>query len=326
MICAIPAHHTGAFEWKSTRFCKVTYDFECLSRWAKCNSIQAMLQIKYNFDSWLNQAKPEYAFDHLQISFGKIRYIDTGNKTKPCLLMVPDGPCVLEHFYPLIEVLKNDFRVIVFDMPGFGFSYPENGYNHSLQSGSDVIAEVLNSLQISKATLAFSCANGFYAVVFATQHPHMIDRLVIMQTPSYSEMEKWVQRQIPFILKLSFVGQLFCLFFKKNMPAPWFKVAVSKKQDLKNWIDISVKNFDQGGCNCLASVVQGLSESDQKLPIKVTCPTTMIWGKQDKSHRPTNPQSFQTLVPHASIEIWEDVGHFANLEDPIRFRDLLLKK
>lgn len=285
-----------------------------------------MAKLKYHFDCWLNSKSVKNLPNKLiQTSFGMVRYIDEGDKSKPCVIMAPDGPSVLEHFSKLIDELKNDFRVVVFDMPGFGFSYPINGYNHSLQSGSQVIKEVLDFLKIPKATLAFSCANGFYALIFATLNPNRVERIFSIQTPSFSEMENWVTRRIPLVLKIGFIGQIFSFLAKKKTPARWYPAALPKTTDKKPWIDISLKNIEHGGCNCLAGVVQGLSESNQtQTPINVKCPTIMIWGTQDKSHTPTDPQSFLSLVPHAKIEIWNHVGHFGNLEDTKKFRELLL--
>lgn len=54
---------------------------------------------------------------------GLLRVLDTGGPKNP-LLIVPDGPCVIEHYADLIDLLSPDFRVVCFDLPGFGFSYP----------------------------------------------------------------------------------------------------------------------------------------------------------------------------------------------------------
>ncbi len=62
---------------------------------------------------------------------GLIRVLDTGGHKHP-LLIVPDGPCVIEHYADLIDLLSPDFRVVCLDLPGFGFSYPSLKYDFSV--------------------------------------------------------------------------------------------------------------------------------------------------------------------------------------------------
>ena len=91
---------------------------------------------------------------------GGVRVHDSGTE-KPCVVLVPDGPNVIEHCKVLIDLLSPRLRVVCFDMPGFGFSFPPSSYEHSLDHGAQAVLGVLDSLGIRKATLAFSCANGF---------------------------------------------------------------------------------------------------------------------------------------------------------------------
>ena len=60
----------------------------------------------------------------IETDFGKIRILDTQG-SKPVIVNVPDGPNVIEHHYELIKLLSRNFRVICFEFPGIGFSYPQ---------------------------------------------------------------------------------------------------------------------------------------------------------------------------------------------------------
>jgi pimeloyl-ACP methyl ester carboxylesterase len=108
---------------------------------------------------------------------GTVRVYDSGahdshtresDTAKPCVVFVPDGPNVIEHYEELIGLLSTQasqqLRVVCFDMPGFGFSFPQAAYQHSLDHGARAVLGVLDHLSIAKATLAFSCADGFYAL------------------------------------------------------------------------------------------------------------------------------------------------------------------
>jgi hypothetical protein len=60
---------------------------------------------------------------YAQTTAAALRVSDTGGR-KPALVLTPDGPCVIEHFDALIGAFSDRFRVVCFDMPGTGFSFP----------------------------------------------------------------------------------------------------------------------------------------------------------------------------------------------------------
>lgn len=83
---------------------------------------------------------------------GRLRVLDSGGEGHP-VVFAPDGPCVIEHYEQLRALLAPDFRVSVFDLPGFGFSPPRADYDHSLRSGGQAIAGLLETLALRDATL-----------------------------------------------------------------------------------------------------------------------------------------------------------------------------
>jgi pimeloyl-ACP methyl ester carboxylesterase len=138
---------------------------------------------------------------------GTLRILDTASQKLP-LLIVPDGPCAIEHYTDLIDLLSSDFRVVCFDLPGFGFSYPAWGYDFSLTQTADTIVEVMDLLDIPSAALSFTCANGFFALHLAKYFPDRVSHLVLGQTPSFESMRQWNDRIIPKILHVPYVGQI----------------------------------------------------------------------------------------------------------------------
>ena len=64
---------------------------------------------------------------NLQLSTTLIRYRMVGDGPQT-LVLAADPPVVIEQYDELIQCLKDDFRVIVFELPGFGFSLPRSGF------------------------------------------------------------------------------------------------------------------------------------------------------------------------------------------------------
>jgi pimeloyl-ACP methyl ester carboxylesterase len=184
---------------------------------------------------------------------GTLRVLDTGSR-KPPLIIVPDGPCVLEHYTDLIDLLSPNFRVVCFDLPGFGFSYPALSYDFSVAQTAETVIEVMDLLEIPFAALAFTCANGFFALHVAKHHPNRVSHLVLGQTPSFQSMRQWNDRIIPKILHVPYVGQLIVAASNRKVSASWYDRALPPNSEHKaQFVQHADRALKSGGCFCLLS-------------------------------------------------------------------------
>ena len=251
---------------------------------------------------------------YVQTKAGQLRVIDTGGG-KPALVLTPDGPCVIEHYAELIKRFSEQFRVICFDMPGIGFSFPSHGYRFSIAESADFIVELLDALSVPKAAFAFTCANGFFAMNLAKRYPQRVSHLVLAQTASLDGMRKWTDRNIPKLLRVPYAGQAVAAIKAEFLAAHWFDLALPRGSEHKSgFVAQARKTLQTGGCFCLASVVQGLIQSEEDDIRGVQCPTLAIYGDSDFSHKHTDFRSITEPIPHAQVIAFPGCGHFPNLE------------
>lgn len=242
---------------------------------------------------------------------------------RPCLVFTPDGPNTVAHYRELIALLTPRFRVVCFDMPGFGFSLPATDHAHSLDQGAGVVLAVLDQLGIARATLAFSCANGLYAIRAAQLAPPRIASLILSQTPSLAAMQAWAYRMIPKPLRIPVAGQVLAWLARRQLAQHWYRSALPAGADVTAFQTVAQQSFRHGGCFCLAGVVQGLLR-ETVLTAIADLPCTLIWGEQDGSHRTTVPESLRQCLPQAEILRFADCGHFPDLEQPARYAEAVL--
>jgi len=260
----------------------------------------------------------------LDSNAGRIRIKDTGGN-KPALVMVPDGPCVIEHFEPLITELLPHFRIVCFDMPGLGFSYPKLDYDFGLEKSTKIIIAVLDALKIERAMLSFFCSNGYIAIAVAKKFPERVSRLVLAQTPSIHEMKnQWVNRNVPKSIQIPYIGQAINAMMSKKMASRWYDMAMPRNSPHKEgFVNRSISALHSGGCFCLASIVQGMQNVGGNELSGIEVPTTMVWGNKDWSHKNTKFESLREHVPNCEILEFDGCGHFPYLEKPRAFAALL---
>lgn len=257
-------------------------------------------------------------------SAGLIRVLDTGGDRAP-LLLAPDGPCVIEHYLPLIERLAADYRVVCFDLPGFGFSAPGVRYRHRVEEGAKAVLAVLDSLNIPQAALAMSCVNGFYAIAASALAPQRITSLLLSQTPGVAAMQDWVKRIVPAPIRIPGLGQALAYAQRRRVARGWYNVALAQREQRGGFQHTADVALQHGGCFCFASVVQGMYRTPVKHPLLAgqPVPATLIWGLADRSHRSTEPESLRIHLPGVEVIRQEHTGHFPDLEDPAAYATIV---
>jgi pimeloyl-ACP methyl ester carboxylesterase len=294
-----------------------------MDRFDRLGSLTDAILTGYSAKQWDSSAPALLSTRIVNTPAGPVRLYDSGTNL-PCVVITPDGPNVIEHYAALISLLSPHVRVVCFDMPGFGHSVPHKGYLHSLDQGASVVVGLLDVLGIDKATLAFSCANGFYALRVAQIAPHRISQLVLSQTPSLRAMRAWARRAIPWPVLLPVAGQIGVWLFRRRLARGWYHSALPRDTDPNPYAETALHALDHGGCFCLAGVAQGLAREPDDTLNGISVAGTMIWGAKDRSHRHTDPASILQYAPGLELIRFEDVGHFPDLEQPRRYADLLL--
>lgn len=261
----------------------------------------------------------------LDTAAGRLRVADTGGPG-PTVVLVPDGPNAVEHCAQVRGLLtRQGVRVVCFDMPGFGLSVPKACYTHSLDEGASLVLEVLDQLAIDSAVLAFSCANGFYALRAAQLAPARVAGLLLSQTPSLGDMQHWALRVVPKVLHFPVIGQFLGWCFRERAASRWYGLALPKGTDPAPMRETARQAFRCGACFSLAGVVQGLLREDPQTALcPIDTPCTVVWGNGDRSHRRTEPASLLRHVPHAQVIQFRDCGHFPDLEQAQRFVGVLM--
>jgi pimeloyl-ACP methyl ester carboxylesterase len=256
-----------------------------------------------------------------------VRAREAGNGLQT-ILLTPDAPVVLENYNRLVELLAPRARVICFEFPGCGFSYPRFGFNFKLSDYVDIVKKVMDHFGVERATLAFTCVNALVAMAFARQYPARVGRLALAQVASLDQMYAFMKR-IDFevlgvpVLRTPFLGQLFMMARRSSIAHRWFRSALPRDFDRDVIWGDSRKILAHGGQFCLASIMQGLT-SIRPEEVTTDVPSQVVWGLADRTHRATHKETIQIHLANAKIDLLPDSGHCLDIEAPEAYSQRLL--
>jgi pimeloyl-ACP methyl ester carboxylesterase len=240
------------------------------------------------------------------------------------IVLAADPPVVIEHYDELVGFLEDDFRVVVLELPGFGFSLPMPGLTFDFTATNDLIAAGLKRLQLGPYVLAFPCVSAYCAIDIAARFPDLVTGVVAMQAPSWPQEVKWKHGRDPGgLLSKPVIGQLALRALRRKVPRKWFGAAIGRRELLPGFVETADAAMADGACFCLASVFQRYLTDEAPVLGPVRQPAMVIWGEADRSHRHTDKASTLTLLPGAREERFGRAGHFPELEEPELFAALV---
>jgi 2-hydroxy-6-oxonona-2,4-dienedioate hydrolase len=137
-------------------------------------SVTTAPQISVWGDLWQTGAQLRY------VDAGGIRtrVLEAGAPDNPPLIMVHGTGGHLEAYTRNLAALARDFRVVLYDMVGHGFTdKPDRPYTTDVLS--DHLLALMDALQIDRAHLSGESLGGWVAAWTAAHHPERLRRLVL---------------------------------------------------------------------------------------------------------------------------------------------------
>lgn len=263
--------------------------------------------------------------ENLNLSSADIRYFQAGSG-KFSLIICPDPPNTIEHYHDLIKLLSIDFQVVVFELPGFGFSKISKSQCISRDFYTQITFELIERLNLKNVILVYPCLSALSAIQAAHLRPDLIYGLVIIQCGSISEEQRWAHRiDVAGLFKTPIIGDVFSKFCASIISKKWYQSALPKGSALFNsfWGPTN-EAFKKGARFPLSSAIQSLLKMNTTIH-EVKQPALILWGGSDRSHRYTNKRSLLEWLVNAQYHEWPNCGHFPELEHTKKFAELIQK-
>ncbi|WDE07060.1 alpha/beta hydrolase [Thalassomonas viridans] len=251
----------------------------------------------------------------IETSKSRVRVRDTEGE-KPAVVFFCDPPVMVEHYDDLIKIFSDTFRVVVLELTGCGFSKPKSAKAFEFSEVVLAAEDAIHKLKLGSVVLCGPCICGFVAAELARRGNLNIAGLILIQTPDAANMLAWFERTKK-LLRIPYIGQIVVRATSKHLINFWFRYATGKQTNYSDMSTRSLEVISKGGIYSLATILQRWGKGLEDDAVEV--PALIFWGKQDRSHAPTDRASSLKHVPNAELIEFEHCGHFPELEDPQEF-------
>ena len=266
-----------------------------------------------------------------QIAIGgvQLHYSDEGNRLDSTpLLLIHGTSSSLRTWDGVTAQLKNQYRIIRFDLPGFGLTGPNPNHDYSTRYYNEVIDSLLRALQISRVIIVGNSLGGAIATQYAIYQPGKVRGLVLVDAAGLPPAKK-TKGAIGFKLaQMPVINQLLTIITPRVLVKKSLQDAYGDTGKVTD--SLTAQYFDmltrEGNRKALVDRMrQGWQVTDGNFLTKVEAPTLIVWGSKDRLIPVENAALFQQKIKNSQVHIWDNLGHVPMEEDPIEFSDILKK-
>jgi haloalkane dehalogenase len=266
--------------------------------------------------SWLDDRLYPFQSRYVEIDGNRVHYVDEG--TGPTLLFLHSGPSWSFIYRNFIVGLRDRFRCVALDYPGFGLSTAKEDYGFSLAEHSEIVERFIQKLDLSQVTMMVHDAGGPIGLGVAVRQPDLFKALILTDTFGWalSDHNPSVVRRLKFVS-----GAVFGFFNQTFNLLPWivatfatrrrklskaertaytkaFPTRASRRRIQTLFRDLYVQE------DYMRGVEQGLKHHLKDLPV------LLMYGENDAAVQAGFMSRFENIFPHHRSILIRGEQHF----------------
>ena len=267
--------------------------------------------------------------EFLDLNGQLVHYRDEGPKSDPVPLVLLHGTSASLHTWDgWTKALRGQRRVIRLDLPGFGLTGPFSGsYAGQPYSGpayAAFVLDVLDRLQVQRFVAAGNSLGGEVAWRIAATAPQRVAGLVLVDAGGYSVQDAAQRGTMPLgwqLARLPVLGHITEYLLPRQVIVQGLHAVYGDPSRITEalvdrYFELILRAGNRAALVQRAQQWSGGEGVDHVTG--VSAPTLVLWGGRDALLPPTLAQRFVADIPGARLQVFDDLGHVPQEEDPVR--------
>ena len=209
--------------------------------------------------------------------------------------------------------ISGKFRVVQFDLPGFGGSdEPREAWN--VEAYADFFCCLMQKLEISRAVLIGHSYGGRVIIRLAARDslPFEISRIVLIDSagvlPVRTARQKMKIRTYKILKRILNMKLIYALF----------------PEIIDDWRSRQGSADYRGASPIMRQcLVMAVNEDLTDLLPRVRQETLLIWGDQDTATPMRDAKIMEEKIPDSGLAVIAGAGHYSFLDRPVQFRNIM---
>lgn len=269
----------------------------------------------------------------IEIDGETLHYVDTGGRGAEIVLIHGLGGNLLHFDYALASRLSTDFRLLLVDRPGAGYSTRGDSADASVNAQAATLAKFIRALKLDKPLVVGHSLGGAVALALALHHPDCVGGLALLAplTHPLAEVPKVFRGlMIASSSVRKFVGWTFAAPLGMLADANMQKVAFSPESPTPDFatragaaLTLRPSAFFAISSDAVAIAATPALAENAKLYSSLSIPISILFGRGDLllDYR-THAEPMKARIPTLELEL-TDGGHMMPFTAPERCAKLI---
>ncbi len=259
---------------------------------------------------------------YVELDGFNVHYRDEGNANGPVLVMIHGVVASLHTWDGWVQAMAGDYRIIRFDVPGFGLTGPARDGVYNAERMLKVMTSLLDFLQVGKASIIGNSLGGYIAWNFALAQPQRVEKLILLDPAGYQ------MRKVPWMIaaaELPGATWAMPLWMPRALIAQGIKEVYGdsgriKEGVVQRYYDLTRRPGNRRGMMEIFRVLLGVNRTELEgtgaRVAELKMPTLLMWGELDRWISPKHVPLWQRDVPGLQVKVYAGVGHIPMEEIP----------
>ncbi|MCX7876827.1 MAG: alpha/beta hydrolase [Melioribacteraceae bacterium] len=232
-----------------------------------------------------------------------------------------------------IEKLKEKFRCIAVDLPGYGKSSKEI-HSGKMEFYADVVKELLDKLNIEKASIAGHSMGGQIGIVMALKYPDKVKSLILAAPAGFESFTAGQKQWFRDVMTVELVKLTNTQTIRANVVSNFYNMPDDAEFMITDRIAMRGAKDFENYCYTVVRSVNGMVDQ----PVidfleKVKHPTLILFGENDNliPNPFLNPGKTEDIakigaekITNSKLVMIPECGHFLQFEKPEIFNQAVI--
>lgn len=255
-----------------------------------------------------------------EIYIGNIAVYDSNSNYTP-LIFVHAFPLTHTMWSTQVDFFSKYFRVITYDIRGFGKSFDSFYYLYTMEDLADDLLDIINHLALSNVNICGLSMGGYIVQRAVTKAPSRFSTMVLCDTQANRDDQDTLLNRTKFLNKIEKISlKRFADDFMKHLLHP----NSYQNRILYNFIMNEITSQNIKGLKGASLAMATRIDTAEYLRL-LSLPTLIIIGDSDSFTPLEKSLRLKNLLINSHLKIISSAGHLSPLENPGEFNKYLLE-
>lgn len=253
------------------------------------------------------------ASQFIEVDGHQIHYRDEG---KGEVLLLIHGTFSSLHTYDdWTALLKDSFRVIRLDLPGFGLTGPSPDNKYTIDLFCEFFKAFLDALNIKRCCIAGNSLGGWLTWEFGLKYTEYVEKLILIDSAGYINDRNF---PLPFVIAQTPVLRNIFNYTPKAVIRRFIRQVFYDQSMVTD--ELVQRYFDlfhrEGNKEAFVKIANCYFVQNTHNLSGLDIPVLIMWGAKDNWLAVDHANKFERDLPNSSKIIYENVGHVPMEEIP----------